>query len=129
MTATKAPDGTLQITEAEMRDLIAERIGRYPRDSGYVALEEAIDQAFDVVGYTSLDPQGRYDFAADFLSDAWADLTRAQLEDLNRLIAAARIRAFTASWNVIAGEIVATALAFAAAHPEAKRAPREAVPA
>lgn len=115
-------------TEAEIRDLIADRIVRYPRDSGYRDLGEAIGRAFDVVGYTPLDEQGRY-LDADFLSDAWADLTPAQLADLTRLIAAARVRAFTASWNVIAGEIVATALAFAAAHPEAKRAPREAVPA
>ena len=118
-------------TEAEIRSLIDDRVSRFPRDSGYGVLDDAIDFAFDVVGYTDLDEDGRHDFGTNALSDLWADLTPEQVSELRELIQEGKARAFNAAWDVIAGQIVRTALAFTYQYPDAGRAPRrpEPVPA
>lgn len=112
-------------TEAEIRQLIADRSARYPLDSLERPLGEAIDKSFDTIGFVTLDERGRWDFGVDFLSDTWADLRPSEQERLGELIAAAKARAMERARESIIGETVAAALAFSAEHPDAKRASPE----
>ncbi|MBA2381934.1 MAG: hypothetical protein H0V73_07475 [Chloroflexi bacterium] len=109
--------------EAEVRELIAARSRKYPRD--HKQLEEAIDQVFDVVGYVDLDEEGRHDFGSDYLSDLWADLRPSEVRNLNAMILYAQRESLEACWGIITARIVEVATAFAEAHPDVKRAPAE----
>ena len=113
-------------TEVEIRAAIADRITKYPHDNARVKLEYAVDQIFDVVVYVDLDENGRVDLRVPALSDLWADLRPNEIERVRELIAEAKGRALDAAWPVIADQVVAAAVAFAAEYPDAPRAKREA---
>ncbi len=113
-------------TEAEIRAAIADRMRKYPNDNPRQKLAGAVDQAFDAVGYIDLDEEGQYDWGTQALSDLWADLRPSEVERLHELIAEAKRRALDAAWAVIAEQVVAAGLAFAAEYPDAPRAKQEA---
>lgn len=116
-------------TEAEIRDLVQQRIQRHPRDNGRHSLTEAVDKAFDTIGYIKLDARDRHAFAAVALSDTWADLSKAEITELHDLIVEGHAAAMDAAWAAIVDQVVEAGLAFGSRHPEARRARREPVPA
>lgn len=116
-------------TEAEIRELVAERDRRYPFDSIDAKLEEAINRGFDTIGYVSLDEKGQYDFGESFLSDTWADLRPSEEDRLAELIVEAKARAEQRARDAIVEEVIAAALAFGAEYPDAPRVQPELVAA
>jgi flavin-binding protein dodecin len=109
------------ITEAEIRALVEARSDRYPADSIESKLEEAIEKAFDTIGYVTLDEQGQYDFGESFLSDTWADLRPSEQSALASAITNAMVRAAKRAREAIVEEVVAAALEFAEVYPDAPR--------
>lgn len=116
-------------TEAEIREALAARERDFPVDSVTRRLVDVVDTAFQVITYTELDAQGRYDFVADALTDVWADLDPVQVARLADIVELAKARAIASAGESVRREVVAAALAFGAEHPHAARVPREAVPA
>jgi hypothetical protein len=116
-------------TEAEIRTLLAEREQNLPNDRVSKVLEEAVDKAFQVITYTELDADGRYDFGVDALTDVWANLDPIEQAELTDVVELAKGRAQEAAHEAIRIEIVMAAVAFGASHPHAERVPREAVSA
>jgi hypothetical protein len=112
-----APGGP---TEAEIRELVDDDVRRWPKDNFTTPLNDAIEAAFGIIEYT-------VDGVEEVISHVWADLTAEQREDLEGCILAGRIRAIEAARPVIVDAVVAAAMAFGAAHPDAKRAPAELV--
>src|SRR5687768_15534457 len=108
-------------TEQEIREILADRERRYPHDFGD-KLAEAIDHAFDAIGYVELDEQGQYDFGGEWLSDTWADLRQSEQRYLAGAILQAKGRALASAREAIVGEVVAAALQFAREYPDAPRA-------
>lgn len=109
------------LTASEVRALIDDRSARYPNDSIESYLDDALDKAFDTIGYVNLDDQGAFDFGEAFLSDTWADLRPSEQARLGQLIAEARHRAARKAREAIVEEVVSAALAFAAEYPDAPR--------
>jgi len=116
-------------TEAEIRAALEERTAKYPSDNGQRLLDEAVDKAFDVVGYIELDENDALAFGAYALSDLWEDLRPTEVVRLHQLVRWAQERAKAAAWEAIIQECVAAGLKFAAEYPDAPRAAPEAVAA
>lgn len=109
-------------TADEILQIIAARTARYPIDSLDAKLDEAIGNAFDAIGYVSLDEQGAYDIGAAFLSDTWGDLRPSEAARLGEIISEAQERAEEKARAAIIEEVIGAALTFAAEYPDAPRA-------
>jgi hypothetical protein len=108
-------------TEAEIRAMLAERAVKWPHDNAERQLAEAVDTAFDTIGYIELD-ELESNGGLHALSDLWADLRPSEIIRLHLLVSEARERAYGAAWEAIVREVVAAGLAFAAEFPNAPRA-------
>jgi hypothetical protein len=113
-------------TEAEIREALSRRISAYPLEDPRSALREAVEAwATTLTGpaYAILEsPDPRDDMGEPEADDLWMDLRPSEAVALRDVARDAIARAVAQCERTIVEELVAAAVAFAQAHPDARRA-------
>jgi hypothetical protein len=107
-------------TEQDIRDALADRQARYPKDGGAVTLRRAVGETFDLIRYDRFDdPVDGPTELGDYL---WRDLTPSQAARLRQLVTEAEEAVYNEARALITDRLVRAASQFAAEHADAPRA-------